>query len=95
MLPSRDGLDAYGVYAEDAQGEPVTTETAAEYADYYELTYPILADTDGAAFDEWSFGAGRPRVFVLDEAGLIRWRGNAGDNDVAQMTETIDRLLGE
>ncbi|GEM_PF-2700048 len=82
------------VVAQDLYGDPPTPEVADLWAEYLELTYPVLADTDGAFWDTWNPEGILPIAYVIDPEGVIVYaKAGGGPNELTELEETIDGLL--
>lgn len=98
LLPDYDAADlqVFAVYFEDPAGESVSTDEVADYADEYELPFPVLADQDGAVEEVWGYSNGRPNVFVVDRDGIITFRESGHDDDLAPaIAAALDDILAE
>jgi thiol-disulfide isomerase/thioredoxin len=65
---------------------------AADFADRYGVTYPILLDPGLDIYYEWARTDGLPRHYFIGESGTVL-REVIGPLDPARMVEILDELL--
>jgi peroxiredoxin len=86
------GFTLIGINANDEQNYPADSFTQmTTFAAEHQLNFPYLRDlTQDVAR---SFGAERtPEAFLLDRAGIVRYRGAIDDNPQNQQAVTADYL---
>lgn len=65
-----------GIFAENVEGEPPSGADLAEWAAYYELSYPILSDpmrSQDALYDPNLDS--RPTLVLIDRQGVVQHVG--------------------
>lgn len=72
----------------------MTLEKAADWVEYYDITFPVLADLDGSVSAAWRGGASTPLFLVLDRDLTVRFRGSGSDAH-AEAEELVLEMLGE
>lgn len=93
-----DGLVVVDVIVEGVDYTPADAEDAADWAAYFDLTYPVLADPDGVFLPAYGGDiSSAPFVFfVLDGDGAITWTNPREDGTTLdQITTAVDDVLGE
>lgn len=77
-ISSDDGEDALRVAAKEELGYPVLADPDLEVIDAYGVRHEReVIDENGARYEDVEmFGnaVARPAVFLIDEAGVVRWR---------------------
>ncbi len=71
-----DGLVVIAVFDQDASGDTPEPDEAADFAGFFDLSFPILIDPEGEISERYDFGLQRPEAFVFDRKQLIRHRSS-------------------
>jgi len=79
---------------------PQDVDSHARWAEQEGFTFPLLADVDGTVIDAWGLAAPvvgvRRSVFLVDRAGVLRWRltgtVRAIFRNPARLTAILERL---
>lgn len=93
-----DGLVIVDVIVEGVDYAAADGDDAADWADYFELTYPVLADPEGAFLPAYGGDiSSAPFVFyVLDGDGVVTWNNPVEDGTTLdQVTVAVNEVLGE
>jgi len=81
------------VVAQDQYGDPAQPEDAALWKDGLDLTFPVLADTDGSFYAEWDPRNVLPMAYIIDQDGVVAWKEAGGSGGLAEMEEQVLLLL--
>ena len=75
----------------DYNGAPMTLQTTKSWADFYGLSFPVLADVNEAVWRAYSEAPDMPLNLIIDRNRIIRYRV-AGYNET-ELRQTIESLL--
>ena len=89
------GFSPIGVVAQDQQGQPAQPEDAALWKEVLELTFPVLADTDGAFYAQWNEPNVLPMAYIIDAQGVVAWNEAGGASGLDEMEEQVLLLLDD
>ncbi len=68
-------------------------EECKEWADYFGLSFPVLADTTEAVYDTYRLAdSGRPLYVLIDRSMVVQYRGT-GERGHADVEALIPDLL--
>ena len=91
-----DDVIVIDVLVQDAGGGAPTVEDAAMWKDVFGLSYPILADVDGAFFQTYGHDTDVFVFYVIDRDGAIVWtEAREGDDTLALILAEVDALLAD
>jgi cytochrome c-type biogenesis protein len=85
------GLQVVGVNVPGLGGD--TKEAVLEYVEQAEITFPVVFDEQGRAYNEYRV-RGVPNLFFVDREGLLV-QNQPGAMEQPQMEELIKRLVEE
>jgi len=89
-----DGVAVITVIHEDVFSETPTVDDSEAWADEFEITHQVVADTEGEAKEAWNRGSTMPTpmTYILDEYGIIQFfAGGAESTD--RYDEIVEGLL--
>ena len=69
-----EGFMVINVVMEDAMGATATIEDADDWGDASGLTYPVLADVEGAWADVYVKSGENFATYLIDRDGIVVWR---------------------
>lgn len=73
---SADGVAVFTVAWEDSSYGSIDVAECAEWADYFGLSFPVLADTTQAVYSEYKLtDNGRPLYVLIDRSMYVQYRG--------------------
>lgn len=77
---------------QDASYSSVDISEAAEWADYFSLTFPVFADTTGVYNDYKLTDNGRPLYVLIDRDMIIQYRGTGSSGHTGAVATLTDLL---
>jgi hypothetical protein len=89
-----DAFTVVGVMCENTDRELPTTADCDEWSEFFDTTYPVVADEDGTTCTAWEYPEGLTTVFVLNVGGAMTARHDTTDPAVLEtIRQDVDRLL--
>jgi hypothetical protein len=89
-----EGFSPIAIMIGYTEGDPPEHEEAVTWAEGLELSYRVLADVENEVLGDWVDTRWFP-AYVLDRSGRIRWTGDDGTYEMADVQEMVEELLAE
>jgi len=83
------------VVMQNVGGQPPTVEETAEWRDSFDLSYPVLADTEGSWEGVYIPDGESFATYLIDRDGVIIWQEYGEElATLTRATEQVEAALG-